>query len=61
MASILMSRSNEENADAFRGNTMYIVDLMALMRVVTAILKTLKDLVLKLTSILPKQRISIVI
>ena len=61
MASILMSRSNEENADAFRGNTMYIVDLMALMRVVTAILKTLEDLVLKLTSILPKQRISIVI
>ena len=56
-----MSRSNEENADALRGNTMYIVDLMALMRVVTAILKIFEDLVLKLTSILHKQRISVVI
>ena len=58
LAQILMSRSNEENADASRGNTMYVVDLMALMRVVTAIPETFEDLAIKLTSILSNQRLS---
>ena len=53
-----MYRSNEENADASRGNTLYVVDLMALMRVVTAIPETFEDLAIKLTSILSNQRLS---
>ena len=53
-----MSKSNKENADASEENTMYVVDLMALMRVVMAIPETFEDLALMLTSILPNQRIS---
>ena len=58
LAPILMSKSNKENADASEENTMYVVDLMALMRVVMAIPETFEDLALMLTSILPNQRIS---
>ena len=52
-----MSKSNEENTDTSKEDTMYVVDLMALMRVVTTIPETFEDLALKLTSILPNQRI----
>ena len=58
LAPILMSKSNKENADASEENTMYVVDLMALMRVVMAIPETFEDLALMLTSILPNRRIS---
>ena len=58
LALILMSKSNKENADASEENTMYVVDLMALMRVVMAIPETFEDLALMLTSILLNQRIS---
>ena len=58
LAPTLMSKSNEENADALKESTMYAVDLMALMQVITAIPETFQDLALKLTSILPNQRIS---
>ena len=47
-----MSKSNEENADASKGNTMYVVDLMALMQVVTAIPEIFEDLALNLIFIL---------
>ena len=53
LGQILKSKSNEENTDASKGSTMYVVDLMALMQVVTVIPGTFEDLVLKLISILP--------
>ena len=31
LTQILMSKSNEQNKDVSKGNTMYVVDLMALM------------------------------
>ena len=49
---ILISKSDKENATASKENTMYVVDLMALMRVVTPILEFFEDLALKLISIL---------
>ena len=53
LGQILKSKSNEENTDASKGSTMYVVDLMALMQVVTVIPGTFEDLVLKLISVLP--------
>ena len=53
LGQILKSKSNEENTDASKGSTVYVVDLMALMQVVTVIPGTFEDLVLKLISILP--------
>ena len=46
LGQILKSKSNEENTDASKGSTMYVVDLMALMQVVTVIPGTFEDLVL---------------
>ena len=37
LARILMSKSNEEYTNASKVNTTYVIDLMALMRVVMAI------------------------
>ena len=52
LAQILKSKSNETNTEASKGKAIY-VDLMVMMRVVTAIPETFKDLALKLMSILP--------
>ena len=58
LAPTFMSKSNDKNTDASKENKTYVVDLMALMRVVTPIQKTSEDLALKLIPILPNQRIS---
>lgn len=50
-----MFRLNEENTDALKGNTRHNADLMTLIRVMRAILETLKDIVLKLVSTLLKR------
>lgn len=50
-----MFRLNEENTDASKGNTRHNADLMTLIRVMRAILETLKDIVLKLVSTLLKR------
>ena len=50
---ILISKSNKENATAYKENTVHVVDLMALMRGVTPISESFEDLALKLISILP--------
>ena len=47
LSPILMSKSDNENADASKEN------LMAMMRVVTSISESFEDLALKLISILP--------
>ena len=44
LALIFISKSNEENTDTLKENTTYVVDLMALMRVVMVILETFEDL-----------------
>ena len=54
LSQIIMSKSNEEVTDASKENTVYIVDLMALIRVITEIPNTFEDLAIKLISILPK-------
>ena len=54
LAQILISRLNKENTDASKENAVYVVDLMVLVRVVTAIPETFQDLAYKLISILPK-------
>ena len=50
---IRISKSDKENASASKENTVHVVDLMALMRVVTPISESFEDLALKLISILP--------
>ena len=50
---ILISKSDKENPTAAKENTVYVLDLMALMRVVTPISESFEDLALKLISILP--------
>ena len=52
-APIIMSKSNEENTNASKVNTTYVIDLMALMRMVMAIPENFENLVLKLISFLP--------
>ena len=54
LAEILMSTTNEEKTDTSKENTVYVVDLIALIPLVTAILKTFLHLVLKLITALPK-------
>ena len=44
LALIFISKSNKENTDTLKENTTYVVDLMALMRVVMVILETFEDL-----------------
>ena len=44
LALIFISKSNEENTDTLKENTTYVVDLMALVRVVMVILETFEDL-----------------
>ena len=51
-------QSNEENTDASKENTTYVVDLVALMRVVMAIPENFENLALKLMSNLPNEKIS---
>ena len=48
-----MSKSNEENTNASKVNTTYVIDLMARMRVVMAIPENFENLALKLISTLP--------
>ena len=50
---ILISKSDKENATASKENTVYVVDLMALMRGVTPISESFEEIALKLISILP--------
>ena len=50
---MLISKSDKENTTASKENTVYVVDLMELMRVVTPISESFEDLALKLISILP--------
>ena len=52
LAQIFKSKSNEENTEASKGNTVYVVDLMELMQMVMAIPETFADLAFKLISIL---------
>ena len=54
LAEILMSTTNEEKTDTSKENTVYVVDLIVLIPLVTAILKTFLHLVLKLITALPK-------
>ena len=50
---MLISKSDKENTTASKENTVYVVDLMELMRVVTPISESFEDLALQLISILP--------
>ena len=50
---ILISKSGKENATASKENIVHVVDLIALMRVVTPISESFEVLALKLISILP--------
>ena len=50
---MLISKSDKENTTASKENTVYVVDLMELMRVVTPISESFEDLALTLISILP--------
>ena len=50
---MLISKSDKENTTASKENTVYVVDLMELMQVVTPISESFEDLALKLISILP--------
>ena len=49
---MLISKSDKENTTAFKENTVYVVDLMELMRVMTPISESFEDLALKLMSFL---------
>ena len=49
---MLISKSDKENTTAFKENTVYVVDLMELMRVMTPISEYFEDLALKLISFL---------
>ena len=49
---MLISKSDKENTTAFKENTVYVVDLMELMRVMTPISESFEDLALKLISFL---------
>ena len=49
---MLISKSDQENTTAFKENTVYVVDLMELMRVMTPISESFEDLALKLISFL---------
>ena len=49
---ILISKSDKEKTTAFKENTVYVVDLMELMRVMTPISESFEDLALKLISFL---------
>ena len=50
---ILISKSGKESATASKENIVHVVDLIALMRVVTPISESFEVLALKLISILP--------
>ena len=49
---ILISKSDKEKTTAFKENTVHVVDLMELMRVMTPISESFEDLALKLISFL---------
>ena len=49
---VLISKSDKEKTTAFKENTVYVVDLMELMRVMTPISESFEDLALKLISFL---------
>ena len=52
---IIVSRSNEDRRpEAKKENTVLIIDLMAMIRVVTEIPETFEDFTLKLIYLLPK-------
>ena len=44
LAQILMFKSNKENTDASKENTMYVDDIMALIQVTTAVSERLQEL-----------------